>query len=49
MLTLADQFAILAFEAALDRNRWLWGQLSRLEQLARRDSTLSVVRRALPD
>jgi hypothetical protein len=31
----ADQLAILAFEAALDRNPWLWGQLGRLEQLAR--------------
>jgi hypothetical protein len=32
MLTLADQLAILAFEAALDRNRWLWGRLALLEQ-----------------
>jgi hypothetical protein len=32
MLTLADCLAILAFEAALDRNPWLWSQLARLEE-----------------
>ncbi len=28
----ADRLAILAFEAALDRNRWLWAELCCLEQ-----------------
>jgi len=31
----ADQLAILAFEAALDQNAWLWAKLSRAEQEAR--------------
>ena len=30
MLSLADRLAILSFEAALDRNRWLWSQISLL-------------------
>jgi hypothetical protein len=37
LLTPADRLAILAFEAALDRDRWLWAQLCRLEQKSRRD------------
>lgn len=31
-----DRFAILAFEAVLDRNTWLWAQLAGLEQNSRR-------------
>lgn len=33
-MSLADHLAILAFEAALDRNAWLWGELCRMEQEA---------------
>jgi hypothetical protein len=37
MLSPSDRFAMFAFEAALDRNRWLWAELARLEQESRRN------------